>query len=1164
MRFSQFWSRWLAIAVLSVACLIAQAAPTPPARLLDFKGHVTIRSAPGSWYPARLPQNRNLRPGDEVQTHQHARARIALGSSTVEMGPLSHLVIPTGARGPQSLLQLIKGKILLLLIGGRPVDVGTAGAIASARGTKFLIAVEDTGETVLTVIEGAVEFHNDLGAVMVSSGEQSRASVGVAPTRPMRVDPSTFIDWEAAPERLWLGFERLNRPDLLRSQREAALEAARAAAATPADAAALTAYADLLHDVGDYAAAEDAYRAALDSTPDKRLRLRLGFTLLARGLNAQAAEAFTEAATETELAPVAAAAQAVAILGVTPGGGPAEAVALAQAALDSAPGDAQVAAMAGFVLFRAGQFEPALVALRKATTLDPTDYRAQAYLALALTASGQLNEAEQAARTAVAKAPASSLAHEALATALFYGPGEEKLMLAQGEADVALELSPNSPTAHLLAAQVKAAQGELQAALEETETAIALDPQLAPAHQLTGMLALALNDEARAEKVFREALQLQPNLACATSGLGQTLARQGRFAEALEVLQAAVALDAGAAASHNNLGAVYLQTGKLREAAAEFGEAVRLQPDWALAHGNLALAYLEMNLYAQALSEAEQAVRLGSRSARVQTTLARVYLGQNRVNKAWATLRRALELDPDYALARMHLAEVYVRLGLDNEASRERLRALSQQPSTMVDDREYARTEVTATVGSAGVEAVTSGRGDHGRNSYYVAGRYAEGDHGRERTDFVGNSALVLLGRQTSPDRTSLLYADIDRDDRDMPGRARAGGTPSDLDYRSDFEGWQLQWLSRLRVGERTALTTRLGYRWDSLLDENPDSFLGDPNPLRRLELERHGPVAEIQVRHDLAPGDALLLGAAFHSQSRSIDGLLSQQTAPVTYAPFGSEDDRDIAAGYVDWEREINERTRLLLGGRAAIISDGRPVFRPRISLRYKPSNRSTVAFISRPVLADDVSELSPVDEWATRFWLSPLDLARGGFSQSTELQYELQPADGSLLRAAVFHRHLRNLIVDLEDPAWSVEPTPLVLDKASFRGIELEYERWLTDRLSSGIWMRWLDTDSDQVNGAVPYQPAFSAQARLDYLDDNGWRLGLLWQHVGQRTVNAEGVQELPAYGVASLRASYQMNLQTDAFLFVENLLNEEYEFYEGYPGRGRHVLGGLRQRF
>lgn len=110
MRFSQFWSRWLAIAVLSVACLIAQAAPTPPARLLDFKGHVTIRSAPGSWYPARLPQNRNLRPGDEVQTHQHARARIALGSSTVEMGPLSHLVIPTGARGPQSLLQLIKGE----------------------------------------------------------------------------------------------------------------------------------------------------------------------------------------------------------------------------------------------------------------------------------------------------------------------------------------------------------------------------------------------------------------------------------------------------------------------------------------------------------------------------------------------------------------------------------------------------------------------------------------------------------------------------------------------------------------------------------------------------------------------------------------------------------------------------------------------------------------------------------------------------------------------------------------------------------------------------------------------------------------------------------------------------------------------------------------------
>jgi len=30
------------------------------------------------------------------------------------------------------------------------------------------------------------------------------------------------------------------------------------------------------------------------------------------------------------------------------------------------------------------------------------------------------------------------------------------------------------------------------------------------------------------------------------------------------------------------------------------------------------------------------------------------------------------------------------------------------------------------------------------------------------------------------------------------------------------------------------------------------------------------------------------------------------------------------------------------------------------------------------------------------------------------------------------------------------------------------------------------------------------------------------------------------------------------------VENLLDEEYQFFQGYPGRGRHVSVGLRKRF
>lgn len=1114
------------------------------------------RTDRGAWAPATRAMPLYAR--DELQTYQKSYATIAMeGGGRIQMMPLSHLVIPATTKEP-SRLNVLAGRILFWIIGARPLEIGTAGATAAARGTQFVMDVSADGRTICTVIEGTVDFYNDLGAVTLRASEQSTATPTTAPTRPMRVDPSSYIEWEASLNNVWMGFEKLYNPSGASVEQ---LAAARQKAAT-GDFAAQLAHADLLHDSGDLDAADAAYREAmLKISNPAPLQMKIGYNLLQQGQSDEALQTFQQVGN----GPTALAGQALALTATMTTANQAEAERLISRALAAAPADPDVLVAAGLVNIRGGNLDAALKALTQASQQPSPDYRAFAYLSAVQLADKQGEAALQSAGKAVALAPCSGLARESLGTADFYA-GD--LREAQAEAQAALKLAPTSPTAHVLAANVAVAQGDLSEGMREAELALSLDPRQASAWQLIGMISLTQNNLKRAEKAFAQALELQPKLVTAQTGQGMVMARQGRLGRALKAQEGAVSLDPDQAAAHNNLGSVYLQKGRLAEAKAEFGRALELQPDWGLVHANLALAHLEGNEFAQAVHEGELAVKLGDRSARTYTTLGRVYLEQNRVNKAWAALRQALENDSDYALARLHLAEVYFRLGRSQDAQRESLKAITLQPSAIVDNRAYARTEVTAAAGDGVYGQVrTSGRGDDGQTSYHIAADHEEGDWDRARTHFDSQTVVGIVGQQASADRTSSLLFSADWDSRPRPGRALAGGAASDPNYTSRFDGQEINYLTRSAISDTADFTFKAGYRNATQHEGNPDAGLADLKPFRRLRLSAQGPLLEMRLDKRYGRGSDLVGGVSFAQERWSSSGVLAVAGAdPLlpTLQSFDNPFDRDLATAYLEYQWLLDPQTRILAGGRVAMSDDTRPVFRPKVSVRRRVSENGTLVLLTRPVLADDVSEVSPVEPWASRPFMSPFDLARGGYSQSYELQYELQPA-GSLLRATLFHRDLRNLLVDLQNPAWSAGVAPVVLGSASTDGAEVEVERWLGRDLSGGVWVRYTNSENDDAAGReVPYQPKLAAQARLDYLNPEGWRMSLVWQHIGKRVADELTTLRLGSYSTINASVARQFNLHTDVFITAENLLDREYRFYQGYPERGRQVQAGLQYRF
>ncbi|MBM3500716.1 MAG: TonB-dependent receptor, partial [Armatimonadetes bacterium] len=830
------------------------------------------------------------------------------------------------------------------------------------------------------------------------------------------------------------------------------------------------------------------------------------------------------------------------------------------------PNNALAHAVAALSAVRTGDADGARAALERALAADPNLFQAHALLSLVSLAEADTDAADAAARRAVALAPASALAHASLATTAFF-TGDART--AEAETALALEANPNSVAAHLVRADLRVAQGELTDAFRAAGLAVALDPRCAPGYSALGMIALAQNDLATAERCFDRALELSPSLVAARTGMGVTYARQGKLAQAMEMQKAAIALDSSSAATRHNLGAIHLAQGRLEEAVEAFQEAARLQPDWAMPHANLAIAYLDLNRFAEAVQEGELAVRLGDDSPRTHTYLGRVYLEQNRVNKAWASLRRAVDRDPTFALAHFQLAEVYLRLGRSRDARREQLEALALQPAAALETRDYARTEARVELGSLNAGIRTDGALDHGRTSYFASAERQIDSWDRPHSQWTRTSTQGILGRQPSADRSATIVFSTESENRDRPGAQLPGGLPEDGDYRSGFDAWEGHALVRLGAPDETRCTVKLTFRDSELEDINPDAVVGDPKPFRLTRIRFSGPLAEVRLDHDLTDRDHLTAGAAGAVEKRRVSGILGTPNPPgapdpFTWTPFADRDEQSAVTFYLEHEHRFGEHTTAMLGGRLVATDQTTTVARPKAWVRHEFGD-STVALLTRPVLRNDVSEIAPVDSWALADGLSPLDFTDGGFGQSYELQYQLMPRNGSLLRVSGFRRTLRNFIIDLEDPVWAPGAAAAVLNRATLTGAEAEFEHWLTRELSVGGWVRYTDSSSEGSGGLeVPFQPRLLALAHLDYIAESGLRATARWRHIGSRYIDLANDREADAYNLFDLAAAYQVDLHTDLFLSLENVLDERDGFYPGYPSRGRTVRGGVEYRF
>ena len=498
------------------------------AKILSVQGQVEVEQSP--WAPARADQI--LYAGNKIRTGAKSRVALLLADETqVKLSANSELELrqvrqssnllarlaATAARADQSVINVGKGRAWLRS-KKKPaaVRVGTPSITAAIRGTEFDIRVAEDGETVATVVEGVIDFSNELGSVTLNPGEQGRCRVGEAPTKTVILNPEDAVQWtlfysaSVSPRDFPFVYDSPQ-------QAQAALSTATADPLTSAR---------IQHDAGDLEAAL-ASLGTLSSAGAAEIR---GWIYLEQNQISAAIEQLDQADQSTRSR-----------LGLS------------------------------LAHFRVGEFEEAYRYVE-----DPgTEALLKIQKGMLDLLVGDVEMAEALLESISPSDASYTLAQGMLSNVQLAQNDKDAALIS---AQQALQTRPTSPSGHLNLSLVQQSFFDLPGATRSAERALELDPKFLQARVQYAKLLFGAGDSGQAEEVLRAALAEAPEEASVHSALGFVLLARGDTEEARTSFDRSLQLDSTRGEPHLGLGIAEMRGGQLAAAVLEMLEATTLEP----------------------------------------------------------------------------------------------------------------------------------------------------------------------------------------------------------------------------------------------------------------------------------------------------------------------------------------------------------------------------------------------------------------------------------------------------------------------------------------------------------------------------------------------------------------------------------------------------------
>ncbi|MGQ9920875.1 MAG: tetratricopeptide repeat protein [Desulfobacca sp.] len=628
-----------------------EAASAPVARIINLFGQVSIRAGGSEvWQPGQV--NQELSAGDVIQTGPASGAAIlCVDESQIKLNENTSLelrqvaasrrlqlgeVIPAAVvQTVESLYKVNQGEIWLRNKNDKfRFELETPAVTASIRGTEFNLRVDRDGVSILTMLEGLVNFANRYGGVTLAAGEEGLARPGQAPTKRVVVNPADAVQWA------------LYYPGIF-SPREIPVEMGSLPGAAPALQAAAVEY-----NHGRLAAARPLVAEVLSRQPQNAAALTLMGWILFQ---------------EQELAAAREHWQRI-----------------------SPPNDGSVVGLA-LAHYRLGDQATALQLMQTALRERPQSPLLLTMAGYFYLVAGNPQEAQRLLETAQARAPSLVLPQSLLVQIYLV---QNRKDTARSLAEQVVAAAPHSPQAWLSLGLVKIAFFDLPAALQHFKRAVELDANFVEAYIYLAKIWLGSDYLDRAQWAVTRARQLAPHNGEVLSMAGFVRLAFRDFAGARRLFNRAVALSPGLGEPHLGLGLVAFRYRQMSQGLAEILTATLLEPRLSLYQSELGKALYQVRAFDKALEVYDYAKTLDPRDPTpylykgiALTDLNRPGEAIQEINRSIAlndnraVFRTRLALNRDLAVRNFNLAKSFLQLQLGDWAYRKAVTSVQKDPT---------------------------------------------------------------------------------------------------------------------------------------------------------------------------------------------------------------------------------------------------------------------------------------------------------------------------------------------------------------------------------------------------------------------------------------------------------------------------------------------------
>jgi len=172
---------------------------TPIGNAENALGTLMVKRADGRVDQLKGKGSLPLYEGDECKTEKASKASIRLADGTqVAMNEETTFLVQARrekARGITRIFKLLIGEMWIKTAEPVSIEVETPVATAAIKGTEFNLRVQPDGKSILTVIEGLVEFGTPFGTCPIRTATVSYGERGKKCTKPAPTDPTPAVAW---------------------------------------------------------------------------------------------------------------------------------------------------------------------------------------------------------------------------------------------------------------------------------------------------------------------------------------------------------------------------------------------------------------------------------------------------------------------------------------------------------------------------------------------------------------------------------------------------------------------------------------------------------------------------------------------------------------------------------------------------------------------------------------------------------------------------------------------------------------------------------------------------------------------------------------------------------------------------------------------------------